>query len=272
MLTCGRMLLGCSELQNPVSPALGKSGTNLVESTGITVIMVVEAMRLGGNIQHFPTTDASSNLPVATQSPETSGTPTPPTSTADAGADDRREGPRMRTVLRIAPVAVGNQQGLARVRNISDGGMKLDLTLPILLGDRVRVELSEDVVLMGAVVWTNGDECGLKFDQPIDSIAALRESSDATRAPGARPPRLPTDISALVVTERGPSAVKVQNVSQRGMKIVHDGSFTPGLHVRVRLPSGIERRGVVRWIKDDAAGLMLTDHLTVRELGNVNEL
>jgi hypothetical protein len=185
---------------------------------------------------------------------------------------DRREAARVRTVYRIAPVAVGNDRGLARVRNISDGGMRLNLGLTVFLGDRVRVGLSDSLVIEGTVVWTNGDECGLKFDRTIDSIGALRESCAERRLPDARAPRLPTAITALASSERGSRSVKVCDVSQRGMKIKHDGSFTPGISVKLTLPSGIERRGVVRWSKNGVAGILLTETFSQRDLGNVGAL
>lgn len=185
---------------------------------------------------------------------------------------DRRCGPRVRTVYRITPVSVRDDQGLARIRNISDGGMQLDMTLPVVLGDRVKVLLSATHILKGRVVWTNGNECGLRFDEPIDSIAMLHESSEAIRAPGARAPRLPVNTIAVAESEGSTRAVKVCDVSQRGMKITDDGSFTPGIPVRVTLASGVQRRGIVRWSKDGFAGVLLTETFSPSELGRSSKL
>jgi hypothetical protein len=112
----------------------------------------------------------------------------------------------------------------------------------------------------------------LQFDEPIDSIAALRESFDEARAPGARPPRLPIETAAIAESANGTRAVKLCNVSQSGMGVSNDGSFTPGLPVRVTLASGVQRRGVVRWSKDGFAGIMLTERFTPTELGRLSDL
>ncbi len=189
-----------------------------------------------------------------------------------AAEPDRRCGPRVRTVYRITSVSVRNDQGLARIRNISDGGMQLDMTLPVLLGDRVKVLLSATHILKGRVVWTNGNECGLRFDEPIDSIAMLHDSGEAIRAPSARAPRLPVKTIAVAESEGSTRAVKVCDISQRGMKITDDGSFTPGIPVRVTLASGVQRRGIVRWSKDGFAGVLLTETFSPSELGRSSKL
>lgn len=185
---------------------------------------------------------------------------------------ERRSGGRYRAVYRVAPVRTARDLGLARVRNISDSGIALDVGFPVCLGDGVAIALSEDVVLAGRVVWTVGSECGVKFDRPVDSLAALRRSADFTRGPLGRPPRLPLGRTALTTGECGVSTVEVRDVSQRGMKIAHDGSFAPGLRVKVVFGSGIERRGIVRWAKDGLAGLMLTETFTAQELGSIRAL
>ncbi len=148
--------------------------------------------------------------------------------------------------------------------------MMLSLGIPVLIGDRVRVSLSDNLVIDGRVVWTNGDECGVKFDQDLDSIAALRQTADEIRTGATRPPRLSLGVPAVVSSEHGLKPTRVSDISQRGMKISHDGSFKPGLSVKVMLQSGIERRGFVRWVSEDLAGLIINDPFTVEDLGSVS--
>jgi hypothetical protein len=185
---------------------------------------------------------------------------------------ERRTGVRNRAVYRVAPVSTPHDSGLGRLRNISDRGMALDLAFPVCLGDAVTVALSEDVLLTGRVVWTAAADCGVRFDEPIDSVAALRRAADYACGPRGRPPRLLLGRTALASGECGLRAVEVCDISQRGMKIAHDRGFTPGLRVKVALGSGIERRGVVRWAKDDFAGLILTEPFSARDLGSIRAL
>ena len=186
--------------------------------------------------------------------------------------DTRRDSPRVRTVYRIVRVETDQGQGLGRVHNMSDGGMKLSLKMPVMVDDVVRVALTDKTELEGRVVWTEGNECGLQFVQNVDSILILRETAQHHRAPDARSPRLRAGLPAVAKTEQGMKSVKVEDVSLRGMKLAHDGSFAPGLSVKVCFGSGVERRGVIRWATDKLAGLMLVEPFAVEELGAVSAL
>jgi hypothetical protein len=63
--------------------------------------------------------------------------------------------------------------------------------------------------------------------------------------------------------------MQVHDISQRGMKIEHDGSFKEGLAVTVMVAPGVERRAYVRWVRDKFTGLMLTSPFSVEDLGSV---
>ncbi|MEG3179527.1 PilZ domain-containing protein [Sphingomonas sp. LT1P40] len=186
--------------------------------------------------------------------------------------EDRRSGMRVQTVFKIARVDNGNDQGFARVQNISDDGVRLRMQLPVCLGDRLVIELAENVTINGRVVWTDGADCGLQLDEQIDSPALLGQLALQARAATARPLRLKVATSALSRGANGTRVVEVADVSQRGMKLIHDGSFCEGLQVKITLPSGIERRGVVRWSQDRIAGVMFLEPFTPNELGSVRKL
>jgi hypothetical protein len=186
--------------------------------------------------------------------------------------EDRRDTQRMRTVYRIARVRTQKDEGLARVRNISDGGLRLSIGIDVEVGELVEVTFSQTLGLTGRVVWVKDGECGLKFVDWVDSIAVLRTAAEETRAGKSRPPRLHAARTALVSSERGLRATRIQDISQRGMKITHDGSFTPGLPVKIVLGSGVERRGNIRWVDGKMAGVILTEQFSVEELGSVSAL
>ncbi len=216
--------------------------------------------------------DTSSSYGLADSDDDKTYAPASASSPPVAIEQDRRANARVRTVYRITPVKVNGERGLARLRNISDGGMRLDMAMPVMLGDRASITLSTSQVLEGRVVWTNGGECGVQFDEPIDSYAALCASYEEARAPGARAPRLPTNTPAVAESDQSVRPVKLCDISQRGMKIAHDGSFIAGLPVRITLPSGVQRRGVVRWSKDGYAGVMLSETFSPTDLGQVSRL
>lgn len=191
--------------------------------------------------------------------------------THGAEPETRRQNHRTKTVYRLVKIEHDGDEGLARCRNISDGGMKLDLSIPININDSVSVTLAS-AVLSGRVVWVNGKDCGIAFDKPVDSTQLLNEAArDGTITP-TRAPRLNTNLPATVAVEGKASKAIVTDISVRGMKIANDGNFQPGLRVRVLLDCGHEKEGIVRWARDNIAGVMLLEPFDVDDLGSVQRL
>lgn len=186
--------------------------------------------------------------------------------------EDRRAGIRYHTVYRTARVIANGDHGLATVLNISDEGMLLSSPLSLCIGDPVTVDLSETCSLTGAVAWRSAPRCGISLAARIDSCAVLERLGQERSSGHGRSLRLPVGKSVLVTSELGMQIVRLRNISQRGMNVMHDGRFYPGLPVKVRLPAGAERRGVVRWSRDGIAGIALTEILAVDELGSVKLL
>ncbi|CDO39019.1 PilZ domain-containing protein [Novosphingobium sp. KN65.2] len=190
----------------------------------------------------------------------------------DVSKSDRRDSDRTRTIYRLVQIEREGDEGLGRCRNISDGGMSLRLSMPVDLNDRLSIAFSPSVKLSGQVVWTNGDECGVKFDQPIDSSQILSSTSQEARAEGARAPRLKANVPGKVIFDDQVLQTVVLDLSQRGAKITHDGRFKHGLRVKILLDSGYERDGIVQWAKDNFAGIFLIDPFSVDDLGSIERL
>jgi len=203
----------------------------------------------------------------------TSGAATmPPPRLPDVVSDERRNAQRFITVYRPAAVAGEAGAGLARILNISDGGMMLATSLPVGLGDRLRVALSESTALEGEVVWHQPQRCGIRLDQEICAADLLRSLRDEQSSATSRPLRLPLNSRARIVSEAGTHSVRIKDISQAGLKVSNPGSFFAGLKIKVCLPSGLERRGIVRWADGEHAGVMLHDPLRIDELGNLARL
>lgn len=177
---------------------------------------------------------------------------------------DRRTASRALTVCKVVKVERDGDEGLARCRNISDNGMKLEVSMPLSLMEPLRVEVAPGQHVDARVVWTNGNECGLFFDRNIDCADLLRRSAESKGA--QRSPRLNSSIPALIEADGRARDTTINNISQRGMCITHRGEFQPGLHVKVMLQNGSEKFAVVRWTRENVAGLFLLDHLSVAEV------
>lgn len=185
---------------------------------------------------------------------------------------ERRSDERVQSVFRVARIIADADQGLARIRNMSDHGARLRVQIPVALSDNLTVEFADGVELVGQVVWNECGDSGLRFSHPIDCADLLASLAAGARSGATRPVRLPVATTALIRSERGLRCASIVDISQRGLKLVHDGSLTEGLNVKITLASGLDRCGIVRWVKDKVAGVMLLEPLSVEALGSVQTL
>jgi hypothetical protein len=152
---------------------------------------------------------------------------------------DKRNRSRRRTA-RLVKVAHDGIAAYARCSDLSDTGLKLALTAPLSLNDRVAVALSPAIVFYGTVAWVTGSECGIAFDNAIDSTALIEALDE--------PPATTLDMLGI----RGPMPLTPTPVDRQvGTR------FRPGLAVTVMTGPDSEQRGVVRWAKDNVAALEL---------------
>jgi hypothetical protein len=201
-----------------------------------------------------------------------SSTPDMPDSSDQLQVPERRSADRVQTVFRVARVISAADEGLARITNLSDLGARLRMLIALPLSDSLTLQLADGVELSGRVVWNEGDEFGLQFDQPISCSELLTTLAAGARCGLTRPVRLPIATTALTRSERGLHRAEVIDISQRGLKLLHDGSMAEGMFLEVTLPSGLDRRGVVRWTKGNIAGVMLLEPLSVEVLGSAKNL
>lgn len=145
----------------------------------------------------------------------------------------------MATGSRLVGVKREVDRSLAQCRDISSMGMRLNVSMSIEVNEPVSVVLSPEVSLPGRIAWMNGNECGIAFDQEIDSAALMDGMARAGKVIDHEPAAL------------GDSAPK------RGIRLAQDRSFRPGLNVKLVLQSGREERAVLHWTKDNFAELVL---------------
>ena len=156
--------------------------------------------------------------------------------------------------------------------DISDNGMQIASRLEFTLGSIVAVDLSESCTLTGTAVWVQGAHCGLKLLTPIDSASLMERLRQELRSPGSRPLRVSVDKQIVCRSELGMQIVRLRDISQRGAKIVHDGSLSEGLTVTLQVALTILCRGLVRWSRDGLAGVQFEKELSVPELGSMRDL
>lgn len=195
-----------------------------------------------------------------------------PSDRASAAETDRRGSDRYRTVWRIAKVKRDGDVGLWRVRNMSDAGMMLAADVPMAVGERLEIALSDTVIVRGKIVWAEGGRCGVAFDKEVDVADVLKQLAAEQRASGYRQPRLPVRTDAQVVTDDGTSEIELVDLSQSGAGFVHDGHLEVGKEVELVLASGIRRNAIVRWSRGTRGGLWLTQPLDRADLESIRRL
>ncbi len=183
--------------------------------------------------------------------------------------DDRREANRHCTVFRIAKIARESDAGLWRVRNISNNGMMLATTVDVTTGEPLQIALSDAIVLTGKVVWARDGRCGVEFNEPVDALEILRHLAAERQSGDYRPPRLPVHGRAVAVTDDGDHDVEIENLSQNGAGIIHEGAIETGAELLLVLSGDIKRRGVVRWSRGDRAGIWFAPPLAPGDLESI---
>ena len=186
-----------------------------------------------------------------------SGTPRPP---------ERRDVPRILSVLRIAKLTGPSGEELCRIRNISAGGIMAEVATPRQVGDRVTVEIASDQPIEGEVVWTRGLTIGIRFDACVDVIEVLtsRRTSDGRNA---RAPRLEIHCNARLRMGARYYNVQVCNVSQGGIKVeINDPYCSTGLPAVITITDLGTMEGVVRWCKEGHAGIQFNSAIPFEQL------
>lgn len=179
---------------------------------------------------------------------------------------DRRTDERLQAMLPVTKlVTEGGAQLLARVKNISAGGMMVEGTGSIDAGTAVDIEMGDNRRLPGTIVWTRGTAMGVKFDQQVD-LRALFAKDKPRHGFIPRPPRLDVTCGATVKIGRLYHRVEVRDISFGGIKVEISDHQCVGRPVVITIDSLRPLKGRVRWYKAGRAGIVFDQPLTFEEL------
>lgn len=100
----------------------------------------------------------------------------PPVDAADAapsaGTNARAAG--RESMMLLATLRLPGGEEKARVRNLSAGGMMVDLATTLPPGTRVEIELPRIGGVAGAVAWSKAGRTGFRFESAVDVAKARR--------------------------------------------------------------------------------------------------
>lgn len=176
---------------------------------------------------------------------------------------ERRDGGRHLTLYRVGAMLIDGRRELCLIKNISGGGMKIRAYCTMQPGAAVAVELKSGQLIAGKVSWVRDANVGITFDQPIDVVGMLANS---TGGPQPRMPRVEADCFAVLREGATTQRLRVHDISQGGIKVETPTLLPCGSDVVVSLPGIAPQAGVVRWCDGGFAGIFFNGPLPLSTL------
>lgn len=167
---------------------------------------------------------------------------------------DLRRHPRQ-TVFKSALLYPVLKDANLSILNISSHGISGRSALTLGLREQVHVSFDATDFLTAEVRWTNGERCGLLFEEPLLWLGGHDRLMDQL-APDELPreSRLSVDMAATLVTSAPVMIGTIRNMSTEGMMIEAQG-LKEGTRLLVKSRGRGVRMGRVQWSSGGMAGV-----------------
>jgi hypothetical protein len=172
------------------------------------------------------------------------------------GADiERREHERLLTIFRVAKLTSGHDESLCIARNLSSGGMMIEVLAQYDLSQRIHVSLTEDQHLEGSIVWQRDFTIGVQFESEINVMDVLAKRPVIRSGYMRRAPRMPIRKNAQIRIGSTALPIEICDISQYGARIKTDQEFGGHELVWVFFDELDPISGALRWRADGHAGV-----------------
>lgn len=179
---------------------------------------------------------------------------------------DRRQSDRLRQVYVPACIFIGATRHVALLRDISDAGLGLECEVDCEVGTQLSVQWGSNQPIEGQVAWREGNRLGVVCRRsPI-----LNEYGAAPRAS-----RFDIGIPTEVYRGKRSYSGELVNLSTRGVQVRLLEEFEVGDLVTVCVGHFSFEQCSVRWAKDGAMGLALSQPIridVVREIVRMSQV
>lgn len=179
---------------------------------------------------------------------------------------DRRRDIRHLTILRVGTILFGDRRELCLVRNISAGGLMAVVYSDFEVDQRIAIELKTDQPIPGIVTWTRDSTIGVAFEGKVDIAEVLSNAAMLDNGRRPRMPRVPVDRMATLRAGARTYWVSTRDISQGGVKVEADQPLDIGGETVVMLENFRPIPGVVRWKKENIAGISFNQVIPFHEL------
>ncbi|RZM26012.1 MAG: PilZ domain-containing protein [Sphingomonas sp.] len=173
--------------------------------------------------------------------------------------NDRRKArdDRLVTTLLLGRVVTPRGDTVCRIRNLSQGGAKIEIRAPLAVGDAVAIELRGTTLVPGKVAWLAGNAAGIAFAEPVERDMLLGHCGVGMFR--QRSPRLEADCPAILRVSGHVCTVHLHDIGQRGACVSGAGNLPRDTAVRLEAAGLGQVPAVVRWSKPDAVGLFFLE-------------
>ena len=177
-------------------------------------------------------------------------------------ADESRQAPRFRLLIRAAKLVSAYGEFVCVLRDVSSTGVSVklfhalpecrEMELELQCGDRFDLERR----------WIKGREAGFEFIGAVNVDRLISEVSEFPK----RALRLGLQFPAKLRTMSGQSEAFVENISQQGARIECDQLYAIDQTVRIEAAGLPEIRAKVRWRNGRQYGVVFDDTFTLKDL------
>jgi hypothetical protein len=181
---------------------------------------------------------------------------------------ERRRDSRHLTILRVGALIGPEGRELCLIRNLSAGGLMAHVYSPHADGERVAIELKGNQQTPGKVIWLDGSNIGIAFDEPIDVAEILSNQAVLENGWQPRLPRIEVDRLATLRCGAKLYGVNTHDISQGGVKIECDLPLETGRDVVLTMEHFRPLSSTVRWCANGLAGLSFNQLVPFAELMN----
>jgi hypothetical protein len=187
--------------------------------------------------------------------------------TSSGPEPERRLAPRKAKVLRVGLLECDQGAQLCLIRDISSGGLRVDLPYNLASGTKASIELNTGRRLQGTIIWYRDEQAGMEFDEPVDVEDFLAPEPAVPCGPRPRLPRI--GVNRVVTVRSGARLFRVPaiDISQGGMKVATD-AIRAGDEVVVLLADFKPIPGVVCWSTAGCSGITFNQFLPLRCLSH----
>ena len=167
----------------------------------------------------------------------------------------RRQEPRLLTLLRVGSIIIDGRRELCLIRNISAMGLMLHVYSVLHEGQRVEVEMKTGQQIAGRVKWIAESNVGLEFDEAIDVMAMLASQLVSLNDLKPRMPRVEVRCPATLRMGSHSYRVVTRDISQGGAKIALAAVLPPDAEIVLSMEGFHSLHGVLRWCDGEVAGM-----------------